>query len=139
GGGLVGSAGTRRKKVEKNPPSRPDHTGGLRRPPSLLRERARFAAGEIDAAELAAAEDEAITDAIRLQERLGFKFVTDGEFRRRSYHSFFYGALGQLRIDTIGGADAVGADGQGGRGAHPVATIRSRVRWGHPLHTADAG
>ena len=52
-----------------------------------------------------------LRDAIRLQERLGFKFVTDGEFRRRSYHSFFYGALGQLRIDTIGGADAVGADG----------------------------
>jgi len=120
------------------PPFRAEHIGSLLRPPSLLRERARFAAGEIDAAELAAAEDEAITDAIRLQERLGFKFVTDGEFRRRSYHSFFYGALGQLRIDTIGGADAVGADGQGGRGAQPVATIGSRVRWSHPINTADA-
>src|SRR5215471_20529137 len=86
----------------------------------------------------AAAEDAAITDAIRLQERLGFKFVTDGEFRRRSYHSFFYGALGQLRIDTIGGADAVGADGKGGRSAQPVAIIGSRVRWSHPINAADA-
>src|SRR5262249_20374417 len=103
-----------------------------------MRQRARFAKGEIDQAALTVAEDKAIVEAIRLQERLGFKFVTDGEFRRRSYHSFFYGALGQLRIDTIGGADAVGADGQGGRGAPPVATIRSRVRGSHPIHTAAA-
>src|SRR5262249_13627712 len=120
------------------PPFRAEHIGSLLRPPSLLRERARFAAGEIDAAELAAAEDAAIADAIRLQERLGFKFVTDGEFRRRSYHSFFYGALGQLRIDTIGGADAVGADGQGGRGVQPVAIVGSRVRWAHPINAVDA-
>jgi 5-methyltetrahydropteroyltriglutamate--homocysteine methyltransferase len=120
------------------PPFRAEHIGSLLRPPKLLRERARFTKGEIDAAALAAAEDDAITDAIRLQERLGFKFVTDGEFRRRSYHSFFYGALGQLRIDTIGGANAVGADGQGGRGAQPVAIIGSRVQWTHPINAADA-
>jgi len=114
------------------PPYRAEHIGSLLRPANLLRERARFAKGEIDAAALAAAEDAAIADAIRLQERLGFKFVTDGEFRRRSYHSFFYGALGQLRIDTIGGADAVGADGRGGRGAQPVAIVGSRVQWDHP-------
>jgi 5-methyltetrahydropteroyltriglutamate--homocysteine methyltransferase len=120
------------------PPFRAEHIGSLLRPAKLLRERARFARGEINAAELAAAEDDAITDAIRLQERLGFKFVTDGEFRRRSYHSFFYGALGQLRIDTIGGADAVGADGQGGRGAQPVAIVGSRVQWTHPINAGDA-
>ena len=96
------------------PPFRAEHIGSLLRPAKLLRERARFAKGEINTDELAAAEDDAIVDAIRLQERLGFKFVTDGEFRRRSYHSFFYGALGQLRIDTIGGADAIG---------------RGRARW----------
>jgi 5-methyltetrahydropteroyltriglutamate--homocysteine methyltransferase len=120
------------------PPFRAEHIGSLLRPAKLLRERARFAKGEINAAELAAAEDDAIIDAIRLQERLGFKFVTDGEFRRRSYHSFFYGALGQLRIDTIGGADAVGADEQGGRGAQPVAIIGSRVQWTHPINACDA-
>jgi 5-methyltetrahydropteroyltriglutamate--homocysteine methyltransferase len=119
------------------PPFRAEHIGSLLRPAKLLRERARFAWGEINAAELAAAEDDAITDVIRLQERLGFKFVTDGEFRRRSYHSFFYGALGQMRIDTIGGADAVGADEQGGRGAQPVAIIGSRVRWTNPINAGD--
>ena len=124
--------------VLAKPPFRAEHIGSLLRPAKLLRERARFANGEIDAAELAAAEDDAIRDAIRLQERIGFKFVTDGEFRRRSYHSFFYGALGQLRIDTIGGADAVGADGQGGRGTQPVAIVDSRVQWTHPINALDA-
>jgi 5-methyltetrahydropteroyltriglutamate--homocysteine methyltransferase len=120
------------------PPFRAEHIGSLLRPAKLLRERARFARGEIDAAELGRAEDEAIADAIRMQERIGYKFVTDGEFRRRSYHSFFYGALGQLRIDTIGGAEAVGADGEGGRGAQPVAIIGSRLQWTHPINAADA-
>ena len=124
--------------VAAQPPFRAEHIGSLLRPARLLRERARFAKGEINAAELAAAEDDAITEAIGLQERLGFKFVTDGEFRRRSYHSFFCGELGQLRIDTIGGADAVGADGHGGRGAQPVAIIGSRVQWTHPINAADA-
>ena len=116
------------------PPFRAEHIGSLLRPAELMAERARFARGEIDQAALSAAEDKAIRGAIRLQEDLGFKFVTDGEFRRRSYHSFFYRELGDLSIDTIGGADAKGAEGGqsskgGSRGAQPVAIIDSRVRW----------
>jgi len=52
-------------------------------------------------AALTKAEDEAIKDALALQERVGLKFATDGEFRRRSYHSFFYRQLGDLSIDTV--------------------------------------
>jgi 5-methyltetrahydropteroyltriglutamate--homocysteine methyltransferase len=125
--------------VAAKPPFRAEHIGSLLRPAQLLRERARFANGEIDAAALAAAEDDAIAEAVRLQERIGFKFVTDGEFRRRSYHSFFYAALGRLRIDTIGGAEAVGAGRQSGRGAQPVAIIGSRVQWTRPINAADVG
>lgn len=120
-----------------NPPFRAEHVGSLLRPAELLRQRERFERGEIDRNALTAAEDEAIRDAIRLQEQLGFKFVTDGEFRRRSYHSFFYRQLGDLSIDTIGGADAVGAKGDGGRGAQPMALIRSRVKWTHPINGPD--
>lgn len=123
------------------PPFRAEHIGSLLRPAELLHERARFARGEIGQAALTAAEDEAIRGAIRLQEQLGFKFVTDGEFRRRSYHSFFYGELGRLRIDTIGGGDAVATEtGErqgGGRGAQPVAMIGSRVQWTHPINAGD--
>jgi methionine synthase II (cobalamin-independent) len=129
------------KPVSK-PPFRAEHIGSLLRPPELMQARARFARGEIGQAELTAAEDEAIRGAIRLQEELGFKFVTDGEFRRRSYHSFFYGELGKLRIDTIGGTDAIATEkGErhgGGRGAQPMAVIGSRVQWTHPINAGDA-
>ncbi len=123
--------------IVSKPPFRAEHIGSLLRPADLMRQRARFSRGEIGQADLTAAEDRAIGDALRLQEQLGFKFVTDGEFRRRSYHSFFYGELGNLRIDTIGGADAVGSSGEGGRGAQPVAVIGSRVQWTHPINAGD--
>ena len=123
--------------IAPKPPFRAEHIGSLLRPAELMGERARFAKGEIGKAELTAAEDEAIRGVIRLQERIGFKFVTDGEFRRRSYHSFFYGELGDLRIDTIGGANALGANGEGGRGAQPVSIIGSRLQWTHPINAGD--
>jgi methionine synthase II (cobalamin-independent) len=125
--------------VASKPPFRAEHIGSLLRPPELMKERARFARGEIDQAALTTVEDAAIRDAIRLQEQLGFKFVTDGEFRRRSYHSFFYRGLGDLSIDTIGGAAAKGAEGgKSGRGAQPAAIINSRVQWTHPINAGDA-
>ena len=54
---------------------------------------AAFAAGEVDAAGLTAAEDQAITDAIRLQEDAGLASATDGEFRREQWHSDFLYAI----------------------------------------------
>jgi 5-methyltetrahydropteroyltriglutamate--homocysteine methyltransferase len=121
------------------PPFRAEHIGSLLRPPELMHARARFTRREIDQAALTAAEDAAIRGAIALQQRLGFKLVTDGEFRRRSYHSFFYAQLGKLAIDTIEGADAKGAEGgDGGRSAQPVAMIGSRVAWTHPINAPDA-
>src|SRR5262245_6517365 len=71
-----------------NPPFRAEHIGSLLRPKSLLDQRGRFARGEISREALAAAEDAAIKEVLALQERVGLKFATDGEFRRRSYHSF---------------------------------------------------
>ena len=91
-----------------NPPFRAEHIGSLLRPKSLLDQRRRFARGELSREALAAAEDAAIKEALALQERTGLKFATDGEFRRRSYHSFFYRQLGALSIDTVSGEDAKG-------------------------------
>src|SRR5262245_14233693 len=119
------------------PPFRAEHVGSLLRPAALLEQRRRFARGEVSQADLLAAEDAAISEALELQERIGLRFATDGEFRRRSYHSFFYQQLGELSIDTVDGADARGAPDGGGRGAQPVALIKSRVRWTHPINVAD--
>lgn len=122
--------------TRSHPPFRAEHIGSLLRPHELLQQRAAFARGEIGQAALTEAENKAIIDAVALQEKLGLRFVTDGEFRRRSYHSFFYSQLGELSIDTIAGADAQGAAG-GGRGAQPMALVNSRVRWTQPINVAD--
>jgi 5-methyltetrahydropteroyltriglutamate--homocysteine methyltransferase len=90
------------------PPFRAEHIGSLLRPPKLLAERGKFARGEIDYCTLKKQEDKDIRDAIQLQEQLGLKFVTDGEFRRRSYHSFFYRRLGAISIDTLPGVETEG-------------------------------
>lgn len=123
--------------TREKPPFRAEHIGSLLRPAALLEQRARFARGEISQNDLVVAENAAISEAVALQEQLGLRFVTDGEFRRRSYHSFFYQQLGDLSIDTIAGADAKGAQGSGGRGAQPMALVKSRVRWTHPINVDD--
>jgi 5-methyltetrahydropteroyltriglutamate--homocysteine methyltransferase len=122
------------------PPFHAEHIGSLLRPQELLEARAKFARGEIGQTELTAAEDLAIRDAIALQRQLGFRFATDGEFRRRSYHSFFYQQLGDITIDMIDGVLIPGADGKeqdGRRGAQPLALIKSRVQWTHPINVDD--
>jgi 5-methyltetrahydropteroyltriglutamate--homocysteine methyltransferase len=73
----------------QRPPFRADHVGSLLRPAGLRQAFRRHAQGEIDAAAFAAAQDEAIRDAVRLQEEAGLRVVTDGEFRRSSYWGRF--------------------------------------------------
>ena len=71
------------------PPFRADHVGSLLRPPELLRARDEHAEGTIDANELRGIEDDAIRDVVKLQEAVGLRSVTDGEFRRASWHMDF--------------------------------------------------
>ena len=85
--------------IRTTPPFRADHVGSLLRPPELLQARDDFAAGRIDADALREAEDAAITDAVKLQEDVGLKAATDGEFRRASWHMDFIYALGGIRED----------------------------------------
>jgi 5-methyltetrahydropteroyltriglutamate--homocysteine methyltransferase len=118
------------------PPFRAEHIGSLLRPKNLLDQRAKFGRGEIDRETLTQAENDAIEDAVALQERVGLKLASDGEFRRRSYHSFFYRQLGDISIDTVGGEDAKGGEA-GKRGAQPVASIKSRVQWTKPINVGD--
>jgi 5-methyltetrahydropteroyltriglutamate--homocysteine methyltransferase len=114
-----------------SPPFRAEHVGSLLRPAALLEARRHFARGVIDRTTLTAAEDRAIEDAVRLQERAGLRLATDGEFRRASYHSYFYSQLGDISFD------APPDSATGGRGAQPVASIRSRIGWKGPIHAAD--
>ena len=79
--------------VRTKPPFRADHVGSLLRPPALLRAREDAAAGRITPDELHTVEDEAIAEAIRMQQEVGLQGVTDGEFRRGSWHMDFIYAL----------------------------------------------
>jgi 5-methyltetrahydropteroyltriglutamate--homocysteine methyltransferase len=76
------------------PPFRAEHVGSLLRPPALKRAREEHEQGTIDDAELRRREDEAIGDAVRMQEEIGLQAVTDGEFRRGSWHMDFIYELG---------------------------------------------
>ena len=78
------------------PPFRADHVGSLLRPPELLEARDAFEAGRIDGAQLSAAEDEAIRDVVELQRAAGLQSVTDGEFRRATWHMDFIYQLGGI-------------------------------------------
>src|SRR4051794_533277 len=85
-------------------PYRADHVGSLLRPPEVLKAREDRAAGRISADDLRAIEDDAIREVVRRQEHAGLRSITDGEFRRESWHMDFIYALGgvtQVQDDTI--------------------------------------
>src|SRR5437660_4899093 len=85
------------------PPFRADHVGSLLRPAPLKAAREKRAKGELAAADLKAIEDREIERAIKRQEEAGLQAVTDGEFRRSSWHlDFLWGLDGVERhvMDT---------------------------------------
>jgi 5-methyltetrahydropteroyltriglutamate--homocysteine methyltransferase len=71
------------------PPFRADHVGSLLRPRELLQARQDFEQGRIDADALRALEDDAIRHVVKMQEDVGLRSATDGEFRRASWHMDF--------------------------------------------------
>jgi 5-methyltetrahydropteroyltriglutamate--homocysteine methyltransferase len=79
------------------PPFRADHVGSLLRPPEVHAARGRRAAGEISADDLRSIEDQAIANVVRMQEDVGLRSATDGEFRRTSWHMDFIYQLGGVR------------------------------------------
>lgn len=82
------------------PPFRADQVGSLLRPPELREAHEKFLRGFGDPAELRALQDLSIQEVIRLQETAGLHAITDGEFRRTSFHADF--------IEKLDGAKAAG-------------------------------
>jgi len=68
---------------------RTDVVGSLLRPAGLKEARVRFDDGAISADALSAIEDEAVREAVRLQEGAGLDVVTDGEMRRLNFQDSF--------------------------------------------------
>jgi 5-methyltetrahydropteroyltriglutamate--homocysteine methyltransferase len=71
------------------PPFRADHVGSLIRPDALVRARQAADKGELAPAELARIQQDAIRAVVRLQEEIGFRLATDGEYNRTSWQRDF--------------------------------------------------
>ena len=78
------------------PPYRAEHIGSLLRPASLTAAFRAWSAGEIDDARFRETQDECIREVVALQEGIGLRVVTDGEFRRASYWGHFLGPVAGL-------------------------------------------
>src|SRR5688572_5241299 len=79
------------------PPFRADHVGSLLRPKELLRARDDHKHGRIGAEQLRRLEDDAIKAVVKLQQDVGLQGITDGEFRRSSWHMDFLYQLGGVQ------------------------------------------
>ncbi|MBV9444844.1 MAG: cobalamin-independent methionine synthase II family protein [Streptosporangiaceae bacterium] len=75
--------------------------GSIPRPPELLAAMGSYERGEITAAELAAAQDEAVGDTIRRMEETGSPVVTDGEQSKPSFATYPIAGLTQLASDGV--------------------------------------
>jgi 5-methyltetrahydropteroyltriglutamate--homocysteine methyltransferase len=86
--------------LRTTPPFRADHVGSLLRPLSLKQAREDVARGAISPEDLRGIEDDAIRDAVKMQEDVGLRSVTDGEFRRASWHlDFIYQIAGVQKAE----------------------------------------
>ncbi len=111
-------------------PARYDHVGSFLRPGYLLQARAQHARGELDAAQLRKVEDQAIAEVVRLQESVGMKAVSDGEYRRTYFHIDFLDQLGGVKtakpmiVEKPDGTQEL---------APPVMRVIDKVRHNRPI------
>src|ERR1700733_13036509 len=82
--------------VRTRPPFRADHVGSLIRPDTLIRAREAAEKNEIAPEELVRIQHDAVRAVVHLQEDLGFKLATDGEYIRSFWQRDFL-----LKFDKI--------------------------------------
>lgn len=81
-----------------------DVVGSLLRPPKLLEAQKQLAAGTITPERFKETEDQAVDEALALQESVGLQVVTDGEMRRQSFQSQMTAAVsgfGDFTLDAF--------------------------------------
>ncbi len=93
-------------------PFRYDFVGSFLRPEYLKKARADYEAGAMSAEKLKKTEDRAITELVAKQKKAGYHVITDGEFRRATWH-----------LDYMWAFDGVG---------------HSKTETGLPFHGEDA-
>ena len=71
-------------ELHRNPPFRAEHLGSLLRPNDLLDKRHEVEKGKSKEEDLKPIEDKSVDDIVKLQLDLGYRAVSDGEYRRHS-------------------------------------------------------
>jgi 5-methyltetrahydropteroyltriglutamate--homocysteine methyltransferase len=79
------------------PPFRADHVGSLIRPDALIEARAAAEKGEMAAAELVRIQHAAIREVVCLQQEVGLRLATDGEYNRFSWQRDFLLKIGNVK------------------------------------------
>jgi 5-methyltetrahydropteroyltriglutamate--homocysteine methyltransferase len=79
-----------------DPPFRAEHVGSLLRPTELRRAIEQRAEGTLAEPEFSAVLERCIRDAVRMQEEVGLRAITDGEFRRTAWSTGLLSALDGL-------------------------------------------
>jgi len=121
-------------QLKINPPFRADHVGSLLRPERLRAARERLEGNHHTRVresrrfpELEVIENEAILEAIRFQEDVGLRAITDGEFRRRSWWQDFVLELDGTFIDFAEFAIDF-TDPAGNKLPAPVAHVDGKIK-----------
>ena len=74
-------------------PFRYDHVGSFLRPEYLKEARKQYEQGDITKEQLTEVEDKAITELVVKEKEIGLHAITDGEFRRATWHLDFMWAF----------------------------------------------
>src|SRR5918911_3514315 len=116
---------------------RTDQIGSLLRPAKLLDARDDFHAGRITLEQLRRVEDEAILDALRMQQQIGVHVYTDGEMRRDAWQTNFSQAV-QGFEDDYPVREVELADGTRARLELHSKAVVNKLRPVHRLAEVDA-
>jgi len=101
--------------------------GSLLRPAYLANARKQFESGQISAADFKAIEDQAVNEAIALQETAGIDVITDGEMRRYAFYGHLIEALDGF--DKYGGWAIPFTDETGEQLVLKRPVVVERLRW----------
>jgi methionine synthase II (cobalamin-independent) len=86
----------------QKPPFRADQVGSLLRPAKVLKAWSNCEAGTMSKEAVRTIENEAIVELVNLQEEAGLNAITDGECRRRFFHTDFLEQVGGVVVDYSG-------------------------------------
>ncbi len=122
--------------ARKKPPFRAEHVGSLLRPQSLLDARKQFEAKKISTEQLHQIEDQEVRRVIKRQEEIGLQCVTDGEFRRGTWHMDFLCKIGGV---IPGGMQVRPFKNEGGdvRNEIPVPKVVDKLHLEKPIFGED--